>query len=80
MLQKVSEESCKQMDKLKIVLKSSQRQRQENQLKLKTMIEELMSELEKGFHQERKEGEMTYDSLLKLLEECCDRIQEAQLR
>lgn len=45
MLQKVSEDSCKQMDNLKIVLKSRQKQRQENELKLRTMIEELMSEL-----------------------------------
>lgn len=39
-----------------------------------------MEELQCCYEDEAKEGEVTYDSLLKLLEESCDRIQEAQLR
>jgi hypothetical protein len=44
------------------------------------MIQGLTEELSKLCSQEEQEGETTYDSLLKMLEECCDRIQQAQLR
>lgn len=68
------------MEALKILLKTSQKQRQENEAKLKLMIENLLMELDKCCEEEINEGEVTYDSLLKLLGESCDRIQEAQLR
>ncbi len=79
-LKKISEDSIKEMDGLKGLLKTSQKQRQENEAKLKLMIENLILELEKCCEVEVSEGEVTYDSLLKLLDESCDRIQEAQLR
>lgn len=62
------------------MLKNSQKQRQESESKLKLMIDSLMVELQRCYEDEAKEGEVCYDSLLKLLEESCDRIQEAQLR
>jgi len=39
------------------------------------MIASLVEDLSKVSETETKEGEMTYDCLLKLLEECCAKIQ-----
>ena len=80
MLGKITEDSSKQFDQLKNMLKSSQQQRKENENKLKLMIGSLTDELSKMCEDEEREGETTYDSLLRMLEECCDRIQQAQLR
>jgi hypothetical protein len=44
------------------------------------MIQGLVEELSGLCGEEEREGEATYDSLLRMLEECCSRIQQAQLR
>lgn len=46
MLQKMTENSTKEMEKLRGLLKDSQKQRQQSENKLKVMIENLMAELE----------------------------------
>ena len=80
MLAKVGEDANKQLDGIKTLVKGCHKQKDESETKLKLMIQTLVEELNTACDVEEKEGETTYDSLLKTLEECCDRIQQAQLR
>jgi len=80
LLNKLAEDSSRELDGIRALAKASQKRRQEGEAKLKLMIQGLVEEVSKACEEEEREGEATYDSLLKTLEECCDRIQQAQLR
>lgn len=80
LLNKLAEDSNKEIDGIRALVRASQKQKQDNEAKLKLMIQGLVEELGRAHEEEEREGEATYDSLLKTLEECCDRIQQAQLR
>ena len=68
-----------EMGNLRAMMRKSGQARAEGENKLHIMLSELEQELGKAIEQESKEGEMTYDCLLKLVEDSCTRIREAQL-
>lgn len=79
-LKKVSEDSGRELEGLAALLKASQRQQQDNESRLRLMVANLNEELSKMCEDEEREGETTYDSLLRMLEHSCDQVQQAQLR
>ena len=66
--------------KLRVLMREGARARAEGEKKLGVMVGELQEELGRMLEEESKEGEMTFDCLLKLVEDSCTRIREAQLR
>ena len=63
-----------EMTKLRATMYEGARSRAEGANKLEVMMGELQDELARMLQEESREGEMTYECLLKLVEDSCSRI------
>lgn len=75
LLGKMSNDVNSQLDNMKTKMKQHLKHKDQSDTKLQYMLANLNSELTKLFQAENKEGEATYDCLLKLIEDSCAKIQ-----